>query len=188
MSFEGSDVLPGNATELERAMADMDWVRLSDIEFEVVRSMTNPQTCPAIFLPWLAWSVSVDVWDEAWSEDTKRAVIAAAPASHRVKGTRRAVRLVLEALGLSPTLTEWWEDVPARRRGSFRVSLPVTGEGPVLDAALIDHVRSAVRRAKPKSRVFTVDLVSAQDVALNTGAAIMGRMTLMLPPYPGDET
>jgi phage tail P2-like protein len=187
MSFVGSDALPGNASELERSMADMDWARLSAVEVDLVRSLTDPATCPLELLPWLAWAMSVDVWDPAWSEATKRAVIAAAPQSHRLKGTRRAVRLVLEALGLSPIITEWWEDAPVRRRGTFRVTIPITGVGLELDAALFENARAAVRSAKPKSRVFTLDVVRDEAVSLSIAAAPMGRATIEIAPFEGDE-
>lgn len=187
MSFVGSDALPGNASELERSMADLDWSRLSAVEVSIVRSLTDPATCPLDLLPWLAWAMSVDVWDPAWPEATKRAVIAAAPQAHRLKGTRKAVRLVLEALGLNPTITEWWEDAPVRRRGTFRVSLPITGGGLELNNALFDSARSAVRGAKPKSRVFTLDVARDDTIALGMAIAAMGRVTIEIPPYPGDE-
>ncbi|EKQ5242665.1 phage tail protein I [Escherichia coli] len=56
-------------------------------------------TCPANLLPWLAWSFSVDRWDDKWPEATKRAVIRDAYFIHCHKGTIGAIRRVVEPLG-----------------------------------------------------------------------------------------
>ncbi|NKD86596.1 phage tail protein I, partial [Haematospirillum jordaniae] len=89
------NLLPPSASHLERLLADVDAVRLGTLDI-VIRDIWNPATCPAPFLPWLAWALSVDVWNPDWPEARKRAVIAASFQVHRHKGTRRAVREALE--------------------------------------------------------------------------------------------
>ena len=39
------------------------------------------ENCPADVLPWLGWALSVDDWDQDWSEQQKRSAIAASSAS-----------------------------------------------------------------------------------------------------------
>lgn len=58
--------------------------------------MTLP--CPATLLPWLAWKLSVDWWNENWPETRKRAAIAASPDIHMKKGTPSAIRKAIESL------------------------------------------------------------------------------------------
>ncbi len=64
-----------------------------------LRTLWNPATCPVNLLPYLAWALSVDRWDERWSETTKRSVITASFYVHKHKGTISALRRVVEPLG-----------------------------------------------------------------------------------------
>ena len=83
-------LLPPNATPLERAL-EADGAQLGDIPVPI-DTLWIPETCPAALLPWLAYSVSVDLWNPDWPESVKRQVIAAAFDVHRIKGTLGAVR------------------------------------------------------------------------------------------------
>ena len=89
-------LLPPNATPFEVAVAQT-YRRLSDVPTPI-RLVWQPWQCPVDLLPWLAWTLSVDVWDDGWSEERKRHVIASAFELHRLKGTaaglKRHVRLV----------------------------------------------------------------------------------------------
>lgn len=73
--------------------------RISDVPTPL-RDLWRPDSCPADLLPWLAWTLSVDVWDPSWTEATKRGVIAASIDVHRHKGTRSAVVSALRSAGL----------------------------------------------------------------------------------------
>lgn len=68
-----SRLLPTGSSLLEvaaaKACAEIEKTPVS------IRELWNPDTCPANLLPWLAWSFSVDRWDDKWPEATKRAVI-----------------------------------------------------------------------------------------------------------------
>lgn len=89
-------LLPPNSTPLEIALAQTV-ARLSEIP-DPVEVVWRPWECPANILPWLAWAFSVDVWDDRWTEERKRYVIANAVELHRLKGTaaglKRHVKLV----------------------------------------------------------------------------------------------
>ena len=102
-------LLPPNATPLERALEAATRPRASE---EVIRQVWDPWACPAKLLPWLAWAFSVDYWEEGWSEDQKRAVIAASIEVHQRKGTPAAMRNAVRPLGLELTLLEWWQQTP----------------------------------------------------------------------------
>lgn len=91
-----SDLLPPNATPLERNLATTG-ERLDDLPMPI-RDLRNPQRCPAALLPYLAWELSVDEWNPGWGEGTKRRVIAESVSVHRRKGTRGSVRRALEAI------------------------------------------------------------------------------------------
>ena len=91
-------ILPPNSTSLERAL-EAALQAMCDLQVPV-RDLWNPEICPATHLPWLAWALSVDVWDSGWPEAIKRAVIAASIDVHRRKGTVAAVRRAIAAAGL----------------------------------------------------------------------------------------
>ena len=171
------ELLPSNATPLERALADVDGARLLATPTAFIAGLWDPATCPADLLPYLAWALSVDVWNPDWSEATKRAVIAASPAVHRRKGTRAAVEDAVGALGLIARFQEWWEATPNRRRGTFRVMVLATESadaGVVVTEALQRDVRAMVHAAKPKSRVaeIGVGVQMRGDVGAMAGAGV----------------
>jgi phage tail P2-like protein len=89
-------LLPLNATDLEMAVAQTA-ARALPVP---VNLMWNPETCPAAYLPWLAWALSVDEWDGGWAEERKREVIAASVEIHRTQGTVWAMRRALQIAGL----------------------------------------------------------------------------------------
>jgi len=66
-----TSLLPNNATPLERAVEGAG----TETTAITLRTLYNPDTCPAHLLYQLAWAWSVDRWDDGWSEAVKRSVI-----------------------------------------------------------------------------------------------------------------
>jgi phage tail P2-like protein len=91
-------LLPPNASAVERGLDRTVAVRLSNLP-PVLRTLWNASSCPAPLLPYLAWSVAVDEWDNDWGTDRKREVIREAPIIQRKNGTPAAIRSALTALG-----------------------------------------------------------------------------------------
>lgn len=114
-----SDLLPYNATDAERAMANTI-ARITDIPV-IVREVWNPDTCPSNVLPWLAWAFSVDDWDANWTDAQKRNVIKQSVYSQRIKGTIGAVTRQLAALGYTIQILEWWQKDPEGQPYTFDV-------------------------------------------------------------------
>lgn len=83
-------LLPPNATPLERELGKAT-ACVESIPVPL-RELWDAQTCPERFLPWLAWGLAVDRWDDDWNADLKRAVIENSLSTHKIRGTRRAVR------------------------------------------------------------------------------------------------
>ncbi len=139
-----SDLLPPNATELERAIAEA----AGDIQNVpvTIREVWDPDTCPTSVLPWLAWAFSVEDWDEDWTEQQKRESIRTAIEVQQHKGTIGAVRQALGSLGIDLRIQEWFNQLPAGDPYTFRIWLeseqtPVTNVG-------IDQVLTIVERLK----------------------------------------
>lgn len=91
-------LLPPNVSRLERALDQAAAQRLGALP-SLVPSIWNADTCPPALLPYLAWSLSVDEWDNTWSIERKRSVIREAPEIHRKKGTLSAIRHALSVVG-----------------------------------------------------------------------------------------
>jgi len=99
-----SNLLPSNATVTEKAL-DAVSARIDDIPVPIA-IIGDAELTPANILPFLAWAKSVDVWDPTWSEATRRQVIVAAPAVHRVKGTPGSIEDAFNAAGYGVTVIE----------------------------------------------------------------------------------
>src|SRR4051812_24387267 len=86
----GPALLPPSSTPFEFAMA-----RAADAGLPLsvpLRELWDPWKCPMEFLPWLAWALSVDIWDDEWSEPKKRQVVATALPRLQRKGTPAGLR------------------------------------------------------------------------------------------------
>jgi phage tail-like protein len=89
-------VLSGNATEYERVLASqVD--KLLELNIPI-RELWNPWTCPENLLPYLAWALSVDLWDSEWPITKRRSVIANAIKHHRLKGTLAGIETYLDLI------------------------------------------------------------------------------------------
>lgn len=143
-----ADLLPPNATPLERATARA----LADIAGVPIplRDLWNIDRCPVCLLPYLAWTFSVDRWDDAWSEATKRDVIRHSFWLHKRKGTIGALRRAVEPLGYLIEVTEWWQEKPLGQRGTFHLRIGVLDTG-ITDEIFNELVR-VIDDVKPASR------------------------------------
>ncbi|WP_319498083.1 phage tail protein I [uncultured Cohaesibacter sp.] len=152
-------LLPDSASDLMRGWLTAEIAALMVQDPEAIATIWNPQTCPASFLPWLAYALSVDVWDSSWSEARKRSVVAASPMVHRLKGTLASVENALEAMGLKATITEWWQTDPIGERGTFAITITYPDEASADQVLISEHqIRlslQSIRATKPKSRTYS---------------------------------
>lgn len=89
-------ILPPNATQIERAI---EAALRPEIDLSVITTLWDPDRCPERLLPWLAWALSVDFWDDTWPVGTRRQVIRESVMINRRKGTIGAVKRALAAAG-----------------------------------------------------------------------------------------
>lgn len=145
-------LLPQNATPLERSLEIDRFDGLAD----PVRDTMSAERIDLARLPWLAWGLNVDAWDDDWPEALKRDVVRKSILHHRQKGTlagmRRAARLgnaqLIDAFlpadraFLSPAPDDaarraWLERYPElriyrkRSRGTRAGMMPVGAFGPL---------------------------------------------------------
>lgn len=167
-----NSLLPPGSSALERRLAEA----CGDISTVPVplRELWNPDTCPEHLLPWLAWSFSVDRWDEAWPEAVKRQVVRDAYFIHRQKGTIAAVRRVVEPFGFLIRVIEWWQT--GETPGTFRLDIGVQEQG--ITEETYHELERLIAGAKPVSRHL---------VGLSINLQTTGSVTISAASYQGDE-
>ncbi|HGM5349207.1 TPA: phage tail protein I [Serratia marcescens] len=144
--------------------------RLSAITV-ALRTLWTPTVCPVELLPYLAWALSVDRWDKNWPAAKKIEAIQQSYWQHRRKGTRAAVRRVIEGMGFSATFAEWFDtgDQP----GTFRLEVDVNDVG--ITIKTLSELDRLVGDAKPVSRHLAgVAIATRSKGTITIGAAITG--------------
>lgn len=169
-----TSLLPPNAKQLEQLAAEA----LAQIERVPVpiRDLLNPDRCPALLLPYLAWAFSVDRWDSEWSEATKRQVIKGSYFIHSRKGTIGALRRVVEPLGYLIEIVEWFKTVPEGVPGTFALKVGVLDTG--ITEEMYQELERLIDDAKPVSRHLTGLAISLES---------QGDLNIAVSLYEGDE-
>ncbi|QWZ03053.1 phage tail protein I [Klebsiella pneumoniae] len=130
---------------------------ISDLSVPL-RDLWNPWRCPVKFLPYLAWAFSVDSWDESWSEQEKRTAVSESFWLHQRKGTIAAIRHVVEKMGYSFSIAEWWK--VADPAGTFRLEVDVNDIG--ITSRILDELTELINDTKPVSRHLAQFNISAK--------------------------
>lgn len=167
-----NSLLPLNSTELERAV-EVASVELTEVP---LRTLYNPDTCPAHLLYQLAWAWSVDRWDENWPEAVKRSVIRSSFFIHSRKGTIGALRRVVEPFGYLIEVIEWWQTEPRGVPGTFALKVGVAEEG--ISEETYEELSWLIDDARPVSRHMTGLAISLET---------RGQINLAPSIYDGDE-
>lgn len=152
---DAATLLPSNASALERAAA------LADSRVSVtpvpVRDAWSAKACPPALLPWLAYAWRVEEWDDTWSIETKREVIAQTLPLKRIKATYGAVQGAVTAMGLPARVQEWFQQSPMGAPYTFRVRIEAEQIG--FTATQLAQVRRVVYRYKnTRSHLDGVDI------------------------------
>lgn len=170
-------LLPPNSTRLERAVADATAV---DLNTTGLRHIQSAAMCQPQLLPWLAWERSVDDWDDTWTVDIQRSVIAASIEIHRKKGTVGAVRKALHSLGHSGKMIEWWERVPNGPPHTFVVEVEI--ETISLNDATAASISRQIEAVKPVRSHFTLQMIGRSTGVVHAACvALSGEIITIFP-------
>ncbi|WP_413503700.1 phage tail protein I [Serratia grimesii] len=131
--------------------------RLSAITV-ALRTLWTPTACPVELLPYLAWALSVDRWDKSWPAAKKIEAIQQSYWQHRRKGTRAAVRRVIESMGFSATFAEWFDT--DGQPGTFSLDVDVNEVG--ITEKTLAELNRLVADAKPVSRHMSQMSITAR--------------------------
>ncbi|HHG0806353.1 TPA: phage tail protein I [Klebsiella pneumoniae] len=176
-----NSLLPPGSSALERRLVQA-CSGISGLNVPL-RDLWNPEKCPLSFLPYLAWAFSVDRWDERWSESEKRQAVKDAFYVHQHKGTVAALRRVVEGMGYSMTLSEWWE--VADPAGTFRLTVDVNDIG--ITESLLNELDRLISDTKPVSRHISKFSLSTRTAGIaHIGSALVSADIVTV--YPEDFT
>ena len=95
-----ASLLPPVVTGLETALEQVGAARYP-LPAALVSDVWDPAKCPAHLLGYLAWSLSLDLWDDSWPETKKRSVCRRAFDLHRLKCTPAGIREHVALTGAS---------------------------------------------------------------------------------------
>ena len=172
-------LLPPNRTALEAALADSlaltsDPARLA--------TRWDAEQCPAAWLPWLAWSLSVEGWESATSIAQQRELIRTAIPTHRKKGTPSAIVDALAALGFSARIQDGRDLAPH----AFAVDIDLHAQGLDQHAlARLDAVINEYKNVRSYVNVLRIVLASHSSVCVSSAAYLGDILTVY--PYTATE-
>ena len=159
-------VLPPNRSLLERI--DPPFPELMDA-----------QRTPAAFLPYLAADRGVSEWDPAALESEKRATAANAWAIKRLAGTRKALALAVESMGLLPEVVAWHKESPAGNPYGIRVVARALG---AFDEESNRRLGIRLADAKAERDELSLNIISEVQGRLYYAAAVStGGITTVYP-------
>ena len=119
---------------------------------------------PPDIIPWLAWAMSVDVWDNNWNDSTKRNVIRESVQVHKNKGTLGALKRALAAFVFADIKIEEWFEY-AGNPYNFRVYAIFREDGlSMTDAELILSTIMQTKNLRSKLEYFRPELETDNGV------------------------
>lgn len=93
-------LLPPNRTQLEEAF-DLTGARIEELAVDIPK-LVRPYGIAFTHLAWLAWGLSVDLWEKEWPEETHRNMAARSLPMHARKGTQASIAEHIRIMGADP--------------------------------------------------------------------------------------
>lgn len=122
-------LLPPNHTQFEEAV-DLTGARIDELPVEIPR-LVRPYDIPATHLAWLAWGLSVDLWEKEWRQEKHRVLAARSLPMHARKGTQASIAEHIRIMGadarrfiVPPAKTYLMEGFTEEERQSFLDRFP----------------------------------------------------------------
>jgi phage tail P2-like protein len=168
----GSAVLPGNATGLEKAMADVSAEELLAINAEAIAGFWDPDAVTECNMPHLAAALGVNFWDDSWSVPAKRRWLRLQQRFQSVRGTRAALDMIADQLRYAGA------PVRIKRVRSGKGRFFLSGPNPARDAKW--------KASLPEIRIYTERPRSAPRNVMSfpTPGKLSPRMFLAGPDSP----
>jgi hypothetical protein len=122
-------LLPPNRTQFEEAF-DLTGARIEELAVDIPK-LVRPYEIPSTHLAWLAWGLSVDLWEKEWSQEKHRVLAARSLPMHARKGTQASIAEHIRIMGadprrfiVPPAKTFMMEAFTEEERASFLARFP----------------------------------------------------------------
>jgi phage tail P2-like protein len=165
-----TSILPKNSNNTEKTLEKVAGIRLENIKVDF-DLLSDPDRCPAEFLPYLAWSVGVEVWDKDFINvespsdliQRRREIIKIWPKVKRLRGTRAAIEMVFNILGVVPIFKLWWDlDSPSHK---FKIVILNKLNNRPVDSTTYQKLIRIVDSLKPLSTSYQLDIIAKYDLS-----------------------
>jgi len=177
-------VLPPTRSLLEAGL-DLAFAKLLERIEPPFPELMDPQATPAEFLPYLAADRGVSEWKSTDSEADKRATVASIWAIRRLGGTRKALELAVESMGLLPEVIAWHKETPDGIPYGLRVVARALG---AFDAESNRRLSLRLADAKAERDVLALNIISEVRGRLYYGAAVSSGGITTVYPYSERES
>lgn len=180
-------LLPPNASLLESGI-EAATARASAVPVDF-NPLWDPDTCPIVLLPYLAYALSIDTWDSNWPEAIKRSRVRTAIEIQRYKGTAKSIRDIIRVFGGQIALREWWQSDPPGPPHTFSVVLFLSALGGAAPTSeFIEQMIEEIRRTKPVRSHFTlsqaIEVAGGLRPVATARPAIFQRLAMQTSPLP----
>jgi phage tail P2-like protein len=139
-------LLPPNSTPIELALEQTSAAR-RPLPAHLVSDVWSPDACPAHLLGFLAWGLSIDLWDEKWPEAKKRQVCRKALELHQLKTTIAGIKAHVELVD-----AQVLKAVRPPARAHLQSSMTAAGRAAWLDSLPQVRIYPFFRRAFHRPR------------------------------------
>lgn len=174
----GLSLLPPNRSLLEAGL-DLAFAKLLERIEPPFPALMDPATAPVDFLPYLAADRGVSEWQPEAAESEKRETVASSWAIKRLAGTRKALALAVESMGLLPEVVPWHKESPTGNPYGIRVVARALG---AFDEESNRRLAIRLADAMAERDVLSLDIVSEVQGRLYYGAAVStGSLTTIYP-------
>ncbi|ASN72749.1 hypothetical protein 3S19_2 [uncultured Caudovirales phage] len=177
-------LLPANRSLVEAGL-DLAFAKLLERIEPPFPELMDPQATPAAFLPYLAADRGVSEWEPTAPESEKRATVASIWAIRRLGGTRKALELAVESMGLLPEVIAWHKETPDGSPYGLRVVARALG---AFDAESNRRLSLRLADAKAERDVLALTIVSEVQGRLYYGAAVSCGGITTIYPYSERES
>lgn len=101
----GEQVLYRQAAGLEKSLATVDAYRLTQTYAELVRDQWDPYRISSTNLPYLAWAMGVNLWEDTWPEEFKRWWVANQWTMKYERGSAKGLNDFVNTVNASPGMS-----------------------------------------------------------------------------------
>lgn len=175
MTTAFKSLLPPNSTPMEKALEETIYSATDlDVEISSIWNIdTMPEHLKPVLLPYLAWTMGVEIWSKDMSPAQKELMIREYLTIRAVRGTKAAIEKAYQSIGVDVDIEE---NPPSERYPDgepFKFKLTITAQA--ISGELRDEIRRLTDLLKPLRSKYFIDIDI--DLKQRVGIVVTGRVT-----------